>query len=353
MRARPLRPAAVNAALILASLPVLARGADRRTVVWLIAAQQLRFGAAVAHQQVIEQVYTEITDIEDYDLSGRRIAQLLRAGKLAGALEVAETVPWPTGLRGPVSTNLMRLLSGTVYAVVGPSRRSAFLVFSWLGFWGLYLFLRAFVRAVPGGDADTYRRLLFLSPSLGYWTSMIGKEPWTVLTLGCAAHGSARALTGSRLSGIAQAALGATLAAVARAQVAEGRLGMSVGTGIRDAAERSDFGGSKFQPPVGSPPVVAASVLFRPHPLEAHNAQAAAAAAEGTVAALFTLWRGRHAVGALARVWRQPYLAVAAGVTGAMIAYLSRVPNLGMLVRQRTPIIPFVAALLSAGPGRR
>src|SRR5207245_201970 len=118
----------------------------------------------------------------------------------------------------PVSTNLQRLLCGAVYAVVGPSRRSAFLAFSWLGFWGLFLFDRAFAIAVPEGRPGSYSRLVFLLPSLNYWTSAMAKEPWMVLSLGTAAHGSARAVSGAPRSGLAQAALGAAGAAIMRAQ---------------------------------------------------------------------------------------------------------------------------------------
>ena len=42
-------------------------------------------------------------------------------------------------------------MTGIVYTVTGPSLIGGYLVFSWLGFWGLLLFFRAFQIAVPHG----------------------------------------------------------------------------------------------------------------------------------------------------------------------------------------------------------
>ena len=77
----------------------------------------------------------------------------------------------------------------SVYALIGPSKLGGFIFFSWLGFWGLFLFYRAFTIAVPHGRRRSYAHLLFFLPSLVFWPSSIGKEAWMMFSLGIAAYG--------------------------------------------------------------------------------------------------------------------------------------------------------------------
>jgi hypothetical protein len=249
----------------------------------------------------------------------------------------------------------MRALSGGAYAAVGPSRRAGFVLFSWLGFWGLFAFYRAFALAVPRGRNRSYLRLLFFLPSLSFHTSSMGKEAWMVMSLGTGALGTARTLTGSPGRGIAQAALGGALAAAMRVQVG-GRHGLTIGAELRDAGARSSFGGSAFAPPelrsARDAPAVAGTVLFRPHLLEASNLQARAAALEGSFLALLTIARLRWLLAAAGGVRREPYVGFAGGCSAVLIWYLSRVSNFGMLVRQRVSLLPFYLVWLSVPPRR-
>jgi hypothetical protein len=295
-------------------------------------------------------IWAEANDTEDYHAAGERIGELLRKGRLGEAIHVCETYPFDTLTRGPRGTNLIRFLNGGIYAAVGPSRRNGFVVFSWLGFWGLYCFLRAFETAVPAGSARTYRRLLFLSPSLLFWTANIGKEAWMVFSLGVSALGAARALTpGSRRQGIAIGALGTAMTLIGRPRVPRMRAALD------DMAQHTHMGGSGFRPPSlrspGHAAAAAGTVLFRPHPFEAHNRQAQAAAAEGAALFLLTLARARWVASAAAGTPRQPYLAVVIACTGGLIFVLSGVANFGTLARQRSPMLPFYLVLLSVPPG--
>lgn len=350
----------VNGGLTAAALPFLVHESRERgdaRLLWiLLAGQQLRTCSAFVHHRVLTTVYDGVSDLEEYHPAGERIAAALRAGRLGEAAELMRTYPWDTTLPGPVSTNLMRLLSGAVYAAVGPSPRSAMVVFSWLGFGGLFLFQRAFAIAVPEGRHRDYAASLFLSPSLAYWTSGMAKEPWMTLGFGTAALGAARTLSGSPRSGVPLGLLGIAASAAMRMQVG-GRFGMTIGSELRAAGDRTHLGGSRFSPPrAESPlqaPLVAASVLFRPHPGEAHNAVARAAAADASLLLLVTLVRARWLAAAAASVPRQPYVAVAAGATGVVVAYLARVANFGMLSRQRTPVLPFYLVLLAVPPRSR
>ena len=67
-----------------------------------------------------------------------------------------------------------------IHTLLRPSILAGFLVFSWLGFWGLFWFYRSFQLAVPEGRPRTYAKLLFFLPSLVYWPSSIGKEAWMI-----------------------------------------------------------------------------------------------------------------------------------------------------------------------------
>ena len=70
-----------------------------------------------------------------------------------------------SGLRNPVGL-AAHPATGVLYTVTGPTQLGAYFLFSWIGFWGLYLFHRAFVRACPDGDHWRYARLVFLLPAL-------------------------------------------------------------------------------------------------------------------------------------------------------------------------------------------
>ena len=87
-------------------------------------------------------------------------------------------------------------LTGIIYTVFRPSLPIGFLVFSWLGFLGLFWFYRAFQLAVPEGRSHTYARFVFFLPSLLFWPSSIGKEAWMMCTLGPAAFWAAKLLAG-------------------------------------------------------------------------------------------------------------------------------------------------------------
>jgi hypothetical protein len=350
----------VHGSLTAAAIPFLAHEAagrrDRRLFWELIAAQQIRAGVALAHHELVPSLYKGTTDMDEYHAAGLRLAGPLRSARLGEVALLIRTYPWDTRLPGPVSTNLMRLLNGLVYATAGTSRRSSMVAFSWLGFCGLLLFERAFAVGVPEGRQRAYAGAL-MHPSLTFWTSGIAKESWMTLGFGTAALGAAKTATGSPRSGLPLAALGILAAAAMRVQ-AGGRFGMTLWSGLHAAADRSYLGGSRFRPPrvrsARDLPAVMASVLFRPHPGEAHNPQAMAAAADGTLLLLLTLARTRWIAAAAASVPRQPYIAFAAASTAAVVAYLERVSNFGMLVRQRAPVLPFYLVLLAVPPrGRR
>ena len=127
--------------------------------------------------------------------------------------------------------------------------------------------------------------------------------------------------------------------------------GGSVDQVLDRTVDQSSDGGSEFATPrVTSPaeyPYATLSVLFRPFPWEAGNAQALAAAIEGMVLiALFIISLPR-----LVRVpgyaMRTPYVMFALVYTGLFILAFSSIGNFGILTRQRTQVLPFVLVLIA------
>jgi hypothetical protein len=386
--------------LVLISLPVFARRArldGDRTLFWLLVlAVLLKLAMAVVRHYVVFDLYNGIADASGYDGHGSRIAANFRAGV------------FDTGLTDFSDTNFIRLLTGIVYTVSGSGTLGGFMVFSWIGFWGLYYFHRAFVLAVPEGRSRSYFYLLFFLPSLVFWPSSIGKEAWMMLGLGVGALGAAHVLSGRLRRGAPIVLLGLWMMAVVRPHVAalmavalvagylvrparrraggyalagkvtglvvltvltlflvqrtdaflrESGLGtQNVVAAIQGTFARTSEGGSQFQPSlVQSPtraPIAVVTVLYRPLVVEAHNPQALAAALEGTFLLLLTVIRIPWILSGLRSVRRQPYVAFAIVFAGAFIVAFSGIANFGLLARQRVQLFPLFFVLLAVPPRR-
>ncbi len=294
----------------------------------------------------------------------------------------------------------MELITTAIYTVIGPSPLAGFMVFGTFAFWGQYLLFRAFRIALPDGDGRRYALLVLLLPSMLYWPSSIGKESWLVLFVGVTALGAAKYFA-RRPGSIPLLALGAAGAGIVRPHVALllfaglviAQLFRPAGSGASDllakgagilmlggvalvltrqsasllgiddlswqavsesvdwAAGQTTQGGSAFAPtPLDSPTGVlaaAVTVLFRPFPWEATNAQMLIQSLEGVFIALLTVkaWpRLRH----LPRVMRHsPYVTFALGYSLAFIVAFSGFGNFGIIARQRVLLLPFFLVLLA------
>jgi hypothetical protein len=385
--------------LLLVSWPLLAAAFRHEEDGWVRRLIGLAFAVkvvgALARWAVAFVLYGGIADAAGYDRHGAAIAAQLRAGVL-------------TVDAGPqfVGTGFLRLVTGVVYAVTGPTLLGGYLVFAWMGFWGLYFFYRAFRVALPGANHRRYALLVFLLPSMIFWPSGIGKEAWMCLCLGVATYGAARLVTGS-----GRAALPLTLGLIGAAMVRPHMAALlfvatvagflfrrdaqrtvltpvartatlvvlavaglwianqaaeffhvdslsvqSVDTVLNDTGKRELGGGSDFQAhPVRSPadlPVAVVTVLFRPFPWEAGNVQALATAVEGTVLLLLAVaswgrWTnlGRFRAG-------RPYAVLCVAYLLMFVYAFSTFNNFGLLARQRVLVYPFLLALLCL-PTRR
>ena len=115
-------------------------------------------------------------------------------------------------------TGGMRIVAGVVEVFTNGNMYGTFLVFTWLGFVGCYLFYRAFVTALPDCDAKRYALLVMLWPTMLYWPSSIGKDCWLIFGLGIASLGAARILR-RRNGGYPLLLLGTLLGSLVRPQV--------------------------------------------------------------------------------------------------------------------------------------
>jgi hypothetical protein len=299
--------------------------------------------------------------------------------------------------------------------LVRPSVLASFLLFSWLGFWGLFWFYRAFRIAVPEGRARTYAKLLFILPSLLFWPSSLGKEAWMLFSLGLLSLGVAHLLTGERARGIVPLALGLLGAAAVRPHFAgiaalalvgaflvkrpapslgqlaplvklvtlvgvvlvaafflrqtenflvrsglpvEGGLAsvQGVSGALGQASIQTETGGSEFEAPgLTSPGRIALSfgtVLFRPLPFEASEAQTLMAALESAWLLSLVVIRYRWVLTAARSMRRQPYVAYLTAFLIGGILVLTSVANFGILARQRTLLLPALLILVSIPPER-
>lgn len=363
----------------------------------LLVAPLLKLGMAVARFGVSFVLYDGAADASVYHRQGVRLSALYEEGIFNAELG-----------KPFVGSGSIRALAGLLYTVTGPTLLGAFFVFAWIGFWGLYLFYRAFCMAVPDGDHRRYAILVLLLPSLLFWPSSLGKEAVMTLALGIVAYGSARLLTHRRhgivtvAAGLAimgavrphvgaMAAIALTAAYVSRRSPSGASvtapltklvglvlLGIVLVVAItqtksllgidefnKEALEaaraevslRTDEAGSTFQGgatdfrPLQFPTALA-SVLFRPFPWETRSLQGAVASLEGVILVLATALGWRRVLAAVRTVLRTPYVMMSVTYTVLFTYGFSSFANFGILTRQRVQVLPFALVLLALRPYR-
>jgi hypothetical protein len=389
--------------LLAASWPAFLRQArrerDARLAQLLMLALVLKLFGSLVRYWIAIHVYEGVADAIQYHQVGADLARRFAAGH------------FDTGLSSLSSTDFIRFFTGVIYTVTGPSIYAGFLLYSWLAFWGMFFLYQAFTIAVPDGNRRSYARLLFFLPSMLYWPSSIGKEAWMLFALGLAAKGTARLLTGRTWGGLVLAGTGLWLATLVRPHVGgmaalgllvayllarpPRRLGMlgaviklfglavllvvavvllgqiqrylldkgidpaeGVNSVLAESARRTSGGGSGFQAPSTSTsllglPYATVTILFRPFPFEAHNAQAAVIALESTLLLCLTVARSRTIWRAVRHLRRWPYVAFVVVYTAGFVVAFASISNFGILVRERVQLLPFFFVLLAVPGGRR
>lgn len=381
-------------ALGLISVPMIRRAArtdeDPSLALFLGIALVLKLVGAYIRYLVAFEVYGGVADASMYHDWGTSVVESIRDGN------------WDLDVgRDATSTGFIRLFTGYVYAVIGASKLGGFFVYSWLGFWGMYLLYRAFRLSVPEGDHRRYRLLLFFLPSMLFWPSSIGKEAFITFTLGLCGYGAAKLLD-HQPGAVVPLAVGLWLTATVRSHVAllifgaiavgfllrrsrrhsatapalkmaglailvvtgtffvgrfesqfdvEGLSTDSVDEVLTRTEERTSDGGSSFggagSRSLTDLPNAAVAVLFRPFPFEATNAQSFFASLEGAFLMVLVVRSWRRFRSAPAMLLRVPYLALAATYTLGFIVAFSTFGNFGILARQRVQLFPFALIFLA------
>jgi hypothetical protein len=337
--------------------------------------------------------FTHAADAATYHLAGSQLAQSYR--HLAFNVDTGSPVPGTGG---------MKAITGMVEVLTNSNSFATFLVFAWLGFFGCYLFYRAFVTALPDADHRRYALLIFLWPTLVYWPSSIGKDCWLVFTLGIAALGAARVIR--RLNGgytlfflgliagsfvrphvtfllavafgvallvgrradrpgaitptvvakiaglVVLLALGGYLATRTASLLDTADIqGDSVTVALTESGARTSTGGSVFTPADPTNPLgyveAAFTVMFRPLPIEAHGTEAFVSSLEvlALAALMITSWKRLASVPR--RLRSQPYVALAAAYLLMFFFAFGTISNFGILARERSQAMPFVFVLLA------
>ncbi len=354
-----------------------------------IAALVLKLAGSLVRYFVVFSVYGG-NDSVAYHNWGAQLAPLIRNGDFAVSI--------PTRLIG---TGFIEVATGWLYALTSPTIVGGYLVYSWLGFWGLYLFYRAFRIAVPDGDHRRYALLVFFLPSLLFWSSSIGKEAWMTFTLGITAYGVARLLSYRRggtlvmLVGLAGTLmvrphvtlvvfLGLFAAFILRparrptiasplAKVGGLVLLCIVGVSVLSQVQnffgvdkldsggvesvlnrtttQSSQGGAEFKAEAVTGPVgfvsATLAVVFRPWPFEAHNVMSAIASMEGVFLLVLFLTSFRRFAALPRALIKTPYVAFALVFSIGFVFAFASIGNFGILVRQRVQLYPFLLVLLA------
>jgi hypothetical protein len=393
--------------LVVLTVPVLRRQArrdgDPRLATVLYWGLALKLTGAAARYVLGFVIYENKGDAFAYHLGATRLVEQWSSGHV----DLGAVVKTPE--------SFITSVDAIAQVLVRPSLLASFLLFSWLGFWGLYWFYRAFRIAIPDGRPRTYAKLLFFLPSLLFWPSSLGKEAWMLFCLGLLSLGVAHILTGERLRGAIPLALGLLGAAAVRPHFAgiaaialvgaflvkrpapslrqlaplvklitlvgvvliaafflrqtenflvrsglpvEGGLASVHGLGgaLGQATIQTETGGSEFHAPgLTSPGGIVLSfgtVLFRPLPFEASEAQTLMAALESAWLMALVFVRIRWVLAAAKSMRRQPYVAYLTAFLIGGIIVLTSVANFGILARQRTLLLPALLILVSIPPER-
>jgi hypothetical protein len=115
--------------------------------------------------------------------------------------------------------------------------------------------------------------------------------------------------------------------------------------------DQSSKGGSQFN--VARPkspaeyPQALVTVLFRPFPWEAGNAQALVAAAEGGVLLVLFVMSVPRLLRLPRFIVSTPYVAFVVAYTAMFVYAFSSVGNFGIIARQRTQVLPMVLVLVA------
>jgi hypothetical protein len=388
-------------------------GALQPVVLPVVVGFGVKFAGAMARYWIAFSAYDGVSDSVGYHSAGTYTAGYFWSGEI----DVWALIPSGTG------TAFVKGVSGLVYVFIGSSQLAGYVVFAWFGYVGVVCFIKAACMSVPGLAQRRYAWLCVLMPSVVYWPASLGKESLMMFGLGLGSLGVARLFErGGFLRGLVLMVLGFGLVGFIRPHIAgvfiAGVLpglmvafrrpdGVEAGDGpkrnrmvlivaisvslvaivfvasfalsflqptqgdgeeggvssitaiLEETTRRSEIGGSSFEPPsITNPlmwPYAVIRTLTRPLPIEASGLFQLISAAEMTVLLGMCAYSWRRLRNLRRSVARVPYLAYAmvALFMGGLV-YTS-FANLGILTRQKSLLLPLMLLLpcLPLPPERR
>ena len=176
-----------RAHLVAIGLPIARRlgriEGDPRLVTLVMIALFLHLLGSSATIFVDNHVYHGVADFTQYVNRGAIIAKNFRSFHFTTA---------GSGVRSPVGDGSVTIAAGLIFSIVGTNELATFFVFAFFSWLGTIFFYRAFCITFPEGGHRRYALMLFLLPSLLYWTSDVSKEAVMMLALGVTTLGTAR-----------------------------------------------------------------------------------------------------------------------------------------------------------------
>jgi hypothetical protein len=360
---------------------------------WLVLAVVVKVGASWFRYHTAVNAYGGVADAFGYDEFGRDFAHAWLNGTGAPELD---------NLR---ELNFLRWFTGVVYYLFGINMVGGFLVFGLLAVVGSYFWYRATVDAVPRVDRRLYLALVLFAPSVIFWPSSIGKEALMQLGIGTTALATAQLLrhrlaraavagfAGGWLLWVVRPHLLALVTLAAGCAYAAGRvrgaggatrslmarpigllavvlvmaftlsqatkfLGMedlslsSIEEELDENTERTSIGGSEYEHEGNSLnplrlPQGAVTVLLRPFPWETDSPLQLIASLESAVLIGLILARLASLRAALTRARSTPFLLYCWILVILYAATFSSIANLGLLVRQRSLVLPALYVLIA------
>jgi hypothetical protein len=307
-----------------------------------------------------------------------------------------------------LGTDIVSFVTAIIYLPFGSTPVGMTFLSGLLGFVGSLCFVGAGVASLPRKNLRGYAIFVMMLPSIVYWSTLFGKESWVFFGLGISALGIAQWFRDRTWSGILKAliglgvvimfrpyvALAAALAFALTALVSRERnaplsvtktvavlllmapliffmwqsvssmtgvtevSGESIVGRITDQGVNTRLGGGSdvatsevhgtrefvYQLPAG-----VVRLLFRPFPWEATSPFMFLAALDNIILIGILVVKRRNVMDTLRHLRTRPFAFFCVVLTIGLSVVFSTIPNLGLLMRQKTQITPFLYILAFSG----
>ena len=294
------------------------------------------------------------------------------------------------------STNFIIMLISWVYIAVGVAPPAAMVIFAVIGYWGQFFLYRAFRIAFPDQEPYTFAMMVFLLPSIVFWSAPAGKDAIILLGVGLTSYGFALMNRQGGTKGYLLVAAGLGVCMLVRPHIAL-LLALSViipfvfgehltGTSglilkivslpvfayalfylasqassflsvndfsqTRQLAERvgqANATGSSFGTgSLAARLLLGPFLIFRPFPWEASNVQSAIASLEATALLLYCYRKRQNFMSAMRLLRKDSFVTfIACYSFGFIVVFSAAMTNLGLLARQRIMMVPIALMIFA------